>query len=174
MMNEAAVYDPTRAAGAQRSRQTTFERGVALALATGMLRDLRQMRTLVEGLRWIVNGVPTVDPQNNNVIRDGLRVDNLLLVPGAESALYQNRDVPHGTLAATWYDSPSLKLKRRMHPGHADLMQPPAAGSDVYHSGQAEPVGTVVMSAMAPGGGVDLLFELPVDRLGSPAGRPHV
>lgn len=64
--------------------------------------------------RFIVNGVPTVDPQNNNVIRDGLRVDNLLLVPGAESALYQNRDVPHGTLAATWYDSPSLKLKRRM------------------------------------------------------------
>ena len=64
------------------------------------------------------------------------------------------------------------KLKRRMHPGHADLMQPPAAGSDVYHSGQAEPVGTVVMSAMAPGGGVDLLFELPVDRLG--AGELHL
>ena len=64
--------------------------------------------------RFLVNGVATVDPQNNNVIRDGLRVDNLLLVPGTESALYQNRDVPHGTLAATWYDSPSLKLKRRM------------------------------------------------------------
>jgi enterochelin esterase family protein len=64
--------------------------------------------------RFVVNGVPTVDPQNNNVIRDGLRVDNLLLVPGAESALYQNRDVPHGALSAVWYDSPTLKLKRRM------------------------------------------------------------
>jgi enterochelin esterase family protein len=64
--------------------------------------------------RFLVNGVPTVDPQNNNVIRDGLRVDSLLLVPGPESALYQNRDVPHGTVAATWYDSPTLKLKRRM------------------------------------------------------------
>jgi enterochelin esterase family protein len=50
--------------------------------------------------RFLVNGVPTVDPQNNNVIRDGLRVDSLLLVPGPESALYQNRSVPHGTLAA--------------------------------------------------------------------------
>ena len=59
------------------------------------------------------------------------------------------------------------KLKRRMHPGHADVAEPPAAGSDVYHSAQTEPVGTVVMSAMAPGGGVDLLFELPVDRLGT-------
>jgi enterochelin esterase family protein len=64
--------------------------------------------------RFVVNGVPAVDPQNNNVIRDGLRVDNLLIVPGPESMLYQNRDVPHGTLAATWYDSSTLKLRRRM------------------------------------------------------------
>ena len=64
--------------------------------------------------RFVVNGVPTVDPHNNSVIRDGLRVDNVLLVPGAESALYQIRDVPHGTLSAVWYDSPSLKLRRRM------------------------------------------------------------
>lgn len=64
--------------------------------------------------RFVVNGVPAVDPQNNNVLRDGLRVDNIVLVPGAESALYQNRDVPHGTLSAVWYDSPTLKLRRRM------------------------------------------------------------
>jgi folate-binding protein YgfZ len=59
------------------------------------------------------------------------------------------------------------KLKRRMQVGHAATNEPPAAGADVFHSGQPEPVGTVVMSALAPSGGVDLLFELPVDRLES-------
>ena len=37
----------------------------------------------------------------------------------------------------------------------------------MFLSGQPEPVGTVVMSALAPLGGVDLLFELPIDRLDS-------
>jgi enterochelin esterase family protein len=64
--------------------------------------------------RFVVNGVPTVDPQNNNVVRDALVVENTLLVPGPGSALYQTRDVPHGTVAAVWYDSPTLKLRRRM------------------------------------------------------------
>lgn len=40
----------------RRSRQATFERGVALALASGMLRDVRDLRTLSEGLRWVVRG----------------------------------------------------------------------------------------------------------------------
>ncbi len=59
------------------------------------------------------------------------------------------------------------KLKRRMQVAHAAGASPPAAGSDVFHSARPEPVGTVVMSATAPGGGVDLLIELPVDRLES-------
>jgi folate-binding protein YgfZ len=59
------------------------------------------------------------------------------------------------------------KLKRRMQVGHAETTEPPAAGADVFHSGQPEPVGTVVMSALAPPDGVDLLFELPIDRLES-------
>jgi tRNA-modifying protein YgfZ len=59
------------------------------------------------------------------------------------------------------------KLRRRMQVAHAGPAEPPAAGADVFHSSQAEPVGTVVMSATAPGGGVDLLFELPVERLES-------
>ncbi|HQR21652.1 MAG TPA: folate-binding protein [Burkholderiaceae bacterium] len=57
------------------------------------------------------------------------------------------------------------KLKRRMQVAHADTAEAPAAGADVFHSSQVEAIGTVVMSAAAPGGGVDLLFELPVDRL---------
>ncbi|HTN50023.1 MAG TPA: folate-binding protein [Burkholderiaceae bacterium] len=74
------------------------------------------------------------------------------------------------------------KLKRRMHPGHAAVDQPPAAGADIYHSAEAGAVGTVVMSATAPDGGVDLLVELPVAKLESgelhlgnmPAGRIEV
>lgn len=57
------------------------------------------------------------------------------------------------------------KLKRRMQRAHAASEAPPLPGADVFHSTQAEPVGTVVMAASAPGGGVDLLFEAPVDRL---------
>jgi enterochelin esterase family protein len=63
--------------------------------------------------RFVVNGVPALDPRNVNVTR-GLNTENILLVPGPESALYQTRDVPHGTLTAVWYDSPTLKIKRRM------------------------------------------------------------
>lgn len=59
------------------------------------------------------------------------------------------------------------KLKRRMQVGHTQQADLPAAGADVFHSAQAEAVGTVVMSATAPRGGVDLLLELPVDRLES-------
>ncbi len=52
------------------------------------------------------------------------------------------------------------KLRRRMQVAHADAAEPPAAGSDVYHSSDAQPVGTVVMSAAAPGGGVAVLVEV--------------
>jgi folate-binding Fe-S cluster repair protein YgfZ len=64
------------------------------------------------------------------------------------------------------------KLKRRMQVAHADLGDPPAAGSDVFQSAQGQPIGTVVMAARAPGGGVDLLFEAPVDRAAS--GTLHI
>ncbi|HQR74798.1 MAG TPA: folate-binding protein [Burkholderiaceae bacterium] len=64
------------------------------------------------------------------------------------------------------------KLKRRMQVAHARVEDPPAAGSDVVQSAQEQPVGTVVMAARAPGGGVDLLFEAPVDRIGT--GTLHI
>lgn len=64
------------------------------------------------------------------------------------------------------------KLRRRMQVAHAEVAEPPAAGSDVYHSSDAQPVGTIVMSAAAPGGGVDVLVEVPVERLD--AGSLHI
>ena len=64
------------------------------------------------------------------------------------------------------------KLRRRMRPAHADTDDPPAAGADVVHSVDGQAVGTVVMSARAPGGGCDLLFEAPVERID--AGSLHL
>lgn len=66
------------------------------------------------------------------------------------------------------------KLRRRMSLGHIDPDSATdsdaatvCAGADVHADGDAEPVGRVVMSARAPGGGIDALFECPVDRLES-------
>jgi folate-binding protein YgfZ len=56
------------------------------------------------------------------------------------------------------------KLKRRMQPGHLAAGALPAPGSDILDAA-GEAVGTVVMAAAAPGGGVDLLFEAPLDRI---------
>jgi hypothetical protein len=77
--NENGLYDPGRAREAVRTRQTTFERGVALALATGMLRDLRQLRTLTEGLRWIANGddLDQVDRTLSHLREDILRAERI-------------------------------------------------------------------------------------------------
>lgn len=58
------------------------------------------------------------------------------------------------------------KLKRRMNIAHVDAVDVHAA-ADIFHSGSAQPVGTVVMAAESLGGGSDLLFEAPVDRVES-------
>lgn len=54
------------------------------------------------------------------------------------------------------------KLRRRMAIAHATGET--TAGADVYARGVEQPIGTVVMAATAPDGGMDLLFEAPVDR----------
>jgi folate-binding protein YgfZ len=54
------------------------------------------------------------------------------------------------------------KLRRRMAIAHVDGETNAAA--DVFVQGTPEAVGTVVMAATAPHGGMDLLFEAPVDR----------
>ena len=58
------------------------------------------------------------------------------------------------------------KLKRRMQRAHVDHAEVAIAG-DVYHSGEQQPVGTIVLAAASPRGGTDLLFEAPIDRLQS-------
>ncbi len=62
-----------------------------------------------------VDGVQALDPGNANHLRDGTRYSNFFVIPGALSENYSIKDVPHGNVNIVWYDSPTLKLTRRMY-----------------------------------------------------------
>jgi enterochelin esterase-like enzyme len=77
------------------------------------------------GYWYVVDGVKALDPGNAETQRDGARYDNLLMISGPESEWWDFKDVPHGTVQAVWYPSPTLKLaSRRMMvytpPGYED------------------------------------------------------
>jgi enterochelin esterase family protein len=68
------------------------------------------------GYTFNVDGVQVLDPANALIKRDGTRNASILLVTaGNESDLYAVQNVPHGTLSKVWYDSPTLKMTRRMY-----------------------------------------------------------
>jgi enterochelin esterase family protein len=62
---------------------------------------------------YLVDGVKALDPGNAETQRDGARYASMLMIPGAESERWDFKDVPHGTVQAIWYPSPTLKLARR-------------------------------------------------------------
>lgn len=62
-----------------------------------------------------VDGVRTMDPKNP-VIKQGISsLENVMALPGAETAFQDNRAVPHGDLRQVWYQSNTLGMMRRMH-----------------------------------------------------------
>jgi enterochelin esterase-like enzyme len=65
------------------------------------------------GYWYLVDGVKALDPGNGETQRDGFRVDNLLMISGPESDLWDFKNVPHGTIHVVWYASPTLKQDRR-------------------------------------------------------------
>jgi enterochelin esterase family protein len=71
-----------------------------------------------------VDGIRTLDPSNYNVARDGVGFMNTVLVPGEASAVFQPRQVPHGTMTTMWVPSTLMKTPRRMFvytpPGYED------------------------------------------------------
>jgi enterochelin esterase family protein len=67
------------------------------------------------GYTCSVNGVSTLDPSNANIRRDGTRYANIFFIDGPLSQNYQIRDIPHGNVNMVWYDSPTLKLRRRTY-----------------------------------------------------------
>ena len=67
------------------------------------------------GYTFNVDGAQVWDPANNQLKRDTTNVTSVLIIPGEKGDMYSVKDVPHGTLAKVWYDSPTLNLKRRMY-----------------------------------------------------------
>jgi enterochelin esterase-like enzyme len=67
------------------------------------------------GYTFSLDGVTVLDPLNPLIKRDVRNNTSILLVPGTDNDLYSVKDVPHGTLSKVWYDSPVLKLHRRMY-----------------------------------------------------------
>jgi len=65
------------------------------------------------GYWYLVDGVKALDPGNGETQRDGSRIDNLLMISGPASDLWDFKDVPHGTIQIVWYASPTLKEDRR-------------------------------------------------------------
>ncbi len=63
---------------------------------------------------FIVDGIRMNDPSNVMMIRDVASVTSVFIIPGEPGDLYSVNDVPHGTVARRWYDSPTLKEQRRM------------------------------------------------------------
>ena len=63
---------------------------------------------------FIVDGLSTTDPNNPFLIRDVASVTNIFIIGGEHADLYKVNEVAHGTVAKRWYDSPGLKMKRRM------------------------------------------------------------
>ena len=67
------------------------------------------------GYQFLVDGVPTLDPSNLQIKRDGtFRVENVLFVRGEDADLYEPKVGPKGTVHQVWYRSPTLDLTRRM------------------------------------------------------------
>ena len=61
-----------------------------------------------------IDGVTVTDPSNVYMIRDVASVTSIFIIGGERADLYKVSDVPHGTVARRWYDSPSLNMTRRI------------------------------------------------------------
>lgn len=66
------------------------------------------------GYSFIVDGFSTTDPNNPFLIRDVASVTNIFIVGKGQADLYRTNDIPHGTIARRWYDSPGLGMDRRI------------------------------------------------------------
>lgn len=63
---------------------------------------------------FLIDGVRNFDPSNVYLIRDVVTVTNVFIIGGGQGNLYKVNNVPHGTVARCWYESPTLGLTRRI------------------------------------------------------------
>lgn len=65
--------------------------------------------------QFMVDGIPTIDPNNVYVYRDFATISNVFIVGNGQADLYKVNKVPHGTLAHRWYTSEGLQTDRRIN-----------------------------------------------------------
>ncbi|MFA6702327.1 MAG: alpha/beta hydrolase-fold protein [Dysgonamonadaceae bacterium] len=63
---------------------------------------------------FIVDSLQVNDPNNVYYRRDVTSTLNIMLVEGGQADLYKVNEVPHGTVAKRWYQSPGNKMTRRI------------------------------------------------------------
>lgn len=67
--------------------------------------------------KFKVNGMDYLDPSNIYINRDVASMTSIFFITekeGDKGYLYSVNNVAHGNVAKVWYDSPTLKLKRRL------------------------------------------------------------
>lgn len=64
---------------------------------------------------FYIDGVEAIDPLNSYVERAGIRYESIMILPSEQSNLYSVANVPHGSLSAVWYFSPTIGTQRRMY-----------------------------------------------------------
>ena len=89
----------------------TEGRGGVWSYTTGVLEpELYLYNFYVDEMRYL-------DPANSYICRDIATWTNYFIIskePGDKGSLYLASEVPHGTVTRVWYDSPTLKMNRRM------------------------------------------------------------
>ena len=63
---------------------------------------------------FIVDGISMADPNNVYMNRDIATITPYFIIGGGRADLYKVNDVPHGTVARRWYNSPALGMTRRI------------------------------------------------------------
>ena len=66
------------------------------------------------GYSFVIDGVKVIDPGNAYTSRDIASITSIFIIDGGQADWYKVNDVPHGTVARRWYDSPTLKMTRRI------------------------------------------------------------
>ena len=67
--------------------------------------------------KFLVNGTEFLDPSNIYRSRDIASFTNFFIISNDKEdkgGLYSVQEVPHGNVSKVWYDSPTLKMQRRM------------------------------------------------------------
>ena len=75
----------------------------------------KPLKSELYSYQFMVDGVPTLDPNNVYVYRDFATLSNVFIVGNGQADLYKVNKVPHGTLSHQWYHSDGLKTDRRIN-----------------------------------------------------------